>query len=297
MVSGFRGAIDLARFCLRLVIFKSNRRQSAPKHVVLEKQIGETPLQAVENFRAKHPYLEGFPLSYAGRLDPMASGKLLVLIGEECKKQEEYHSLDKGYRFEVLLGTSSDTGDILGLIDWRESTDFKKDDLMQAARSLVGPLALPYPKFSSRTVKGKPLHIWTLEGKLGEIEIPVAETTIYKLKLVDLRRVSSASVYEESRRRIESIPPVTEKSKALGRDFRREEVRIAWRVWLDHHRRETVQIATFDCVASSGTYMRALAEEIGRRLGTTGLAFSIHRFAIGRYQPLPLSLGFWKRKF
>jgi tRNA U55 pseudouridine synthase TruB len=40
---------------------------------------------------------------------PMASGKLLVLLGEECKHQENYHSLDKEYEFSVLLGIGSDT--------------------------------------------------------------------------------------------------------------------------------------------------------------------------------------------
>ncbi|OGG41921.1 hypothetical protein A2837_01785 [Candidatus Kaiserbacteria bacterium RIFCSPHIGHO2_01_FULL_46_22] len=267
------------------------------KYIVLEKAVGETPLQAVEKFRATRPDLTGVSLAYAGRLDPMASGKLLILIGEECKNQESYHSLDKEYRFEVLLGSTSDTGDILGLVDWKEATNFNQLQLQKLAKSLQGALALPYPKFSSRTVKGKPLHIWTLENRLGEIEIPTAETTVYKLKLVDLRTVSAEKVYEDALARIELMPKVEEESKALGRDFRRSDVRVAWQVWLEHHRGELVQIATFDCVASSGTYMRSLAGEIGRRLSTTALAYSIHRTVMGRYHPLPMGFGLWTKRF
>ncbi len=267
-----------------------------PPYVIVEKTVGETPLQAIQKYKQEHPELLSVPMAYAGRLDPMASGKLLVLIGEECKKQEAYHALDKGYRFEVLLGSSSDTGDVLGLVDWKEATAFDPRPLKQAARSLIGPLSLPYPTFSSRTVKGKPLHMWTLEDRLDEIEIPTAETTIYSLKLVNLRTEAVDDVYEDALRRIESISPVTEESKALGRDFRRDEIRVAWRVWREHHREELVQVATFDCIASSGTYMRSLSEELGRRLGTSGLAYSIHRFAIGRYRPLPLGLGFWTKR-
>ena len=46
----------------------------------------------------------------------MASGKLLILIGDECKNQKKYFGLDKEYEFEVLFGVESDTGDVLGLI-------------------------------------------------------------------------------------------------------------------------------------------------------------------------------------
>ena len=268
-----------------------------PKYVVLEKQVGQTPLQAVEAFKAANSEYAELPMAYAGRLDPMASGQLLVLIGEECKKQEEYHSLDKEYQFEILLGSASDTGDVLGLVDWGQETNITEVELKSVAKSLTGPLSLPYPKFSSRTVKGKPLHMWTLEDRLDEIDIPSADTTVYKLKLTGLRRESVSRIYEDASRKIESIAPVTEESKALGRDFRRSEVRVAWRVWLEHHRDLSVQVATLTCVASSGTYMRSLAEEIARRLKVSGLAYSIHRSKIGVYRPLPLGLGVWKKKF
>lgn len=264
---------------------------------MLEKRVGETPLQAVEAFKAANPDYASLPMAYAGRLDPMASGKLLVLVGEECKKQEDYHSLDKEYEFEVLLGSASDTGDVLGLIDWKQQTDFSENDLRSVASKLIGSLSLPYPKFSSRTVKGKPLHMWTLEDRLHEIDIPSADTTIYNLKLTGLHRERVSKIYEDASRKIETIAPVTEESKALGRDFRRSEVRVAWRVWFEHHRDLSVQIATFKCISSSGTYMRSLSEEIGRRLGVSALAYSIHRSEIGTYRPLPFGLGYWKRKF
>ena len=268
-----------------------------PKYIVLEKEVGETPLQAVQAFKSAHSEYTDVPMAYAGRLDPMASGKLLVLVGEECKKQEEYHGLDKEYEFEVLLGSRSDTGDILGLVDWQAATDISEKELKSAAKSLVGPLSLPYPQFSSRTVKGKPLHMWTLEGRLDEISIPSAETAIHSLVLTSLRSVPVLEVYRDALARINSIPAVTEESKALGRDFRRSDVRVAWEVWLEHHKDARVQVASFRCVASSGTYMRSLSEEIGRRLNTAGLAFRIHRSVIGAYKPLPLGVGFWRRRY
>ncbi len=268
-----------------------------PKYVVLEKRIGETPLQALRRYQQEHPQLADVPLAYAGRLDPMASGKLLVLIGEECKRQARYHGLDKEYEFEVLFGSRSDTGDILGLIEGVGSTRIGPAALRAAARGLTGPLSLPYPHFSARTVQGKPLHVWTLEGRLAEIEIPMAHTVIHNLSLLSLREVAAEQVYDDALARIDSILPVTEESKALGRDFRRHEVRAAWQAWLEAHKGQRVQIARLRCVASSGTYMRSLAGEIARRLGTDGLAYSIHRSTIGIYRPLPFGFGFWRKRF
>lgn len=263
------------------------------KFAVVEKAVGETPLAAIRAYKRAHPEVAKERIAYAGRLDPMASGKLLLLIGDECKRQEKYHGLDKAYRFEVLLGTESDSGDVLGIIDWKKSGLVDKKRLAGAAKSLVGEVSLSYPKFSSKTVAGKPLHLWTLENRLGEIEVPVANTKVYRIKLLDLRTESAEDVYKTVSEKIETIPEVTEESKRLGADFRRRDVRLSWQVWRENHKAENCQIATFECVVSSGTYIRSLAPEIARRVGTVGLAYSIHRTEIGRY----LGFGFWLKRY
>lgn len=266
-------------------------------YTVVEKAVGETPLEAIKRWRRSQPNITDEPIAYAGRLDPMASGKLLLLIGDECKKQEEYHGLDKAYRFEVLFGTESDSGDVLGLVDWQKPVTVTEKSLKAAAKSLLGNLALPYPRFSSKTVAGKPLHLWTLENRLDEIEIPTAHTKLYGLRLLGLRTVSADAVYREVKEKIETISPITDESKALGADFRRKDVRLSWQVWHEHHKGKAVQIATLEAITSSGTYIRALAPELARRLGTNGLAYSIHRTEIGRYLKLPFGLGFWTKRF
>ena len=90
------------------------------KRVIIYKKVGETPLEALENFRTKrldegHVEYRNIPMTYAGRLDPMAEGDLLILIGEECKKKDAYLGLDKEYEVEVLFGIETDTHDVLGI--------------------------------------------------------------------------------------------------------------------------------------------------------------------------------------
>ena len=256
-----------------------------PQYIILEKAIGETPLSCTEAFRATRPDLINIPLAYAGRLDPMASGKLLVLIGEECKNQAAYHNLDKEYEFSVLFGIASDTQDVLGRLQAAESVpNISQPALLEIAQKHIGGMTVPYPLFSAKTVQGKPLHMWTLEGRLDEIEIPTRTSTVYHLQLTDLETLSRARVVERALEKIETIPLVTDPRKALGNDFRRVDVRSDWNQILENENLPAeYTIASFRCIASSGTYMRTLATLIAKDLGTTGLAWTIHRTMMGTY--------------
>ena len=261
---------------------------------MLDKAVGQTPLTCAELWRAGKPELVGVPLAYAGRLDPMASGKLLVLIGDECKVQDKYHGLDKQYEFSVLFGVSSDTADVLGRLTFSD-TILKPnlEQLENITRALRGEVALPYPHFSSKTIKGKPLHVWTLEGRLGEITIPTKVSTIFTITPTKLETKTRAQIYAEVSAKIETIPPVTEVSKSLGNDFRRVDVRADWKYFSEiGNQEDTFTIVSFTCISSSGTYMRTLAEVIAKACGTTGLAYHIHRSNIGQYQPLPFLYGY-----
>lgn len=270
------------------------------KYIVLDKKVGETPLVTAENWRQQaEPSYQNIPLTYAGRLDPMASGKLLVLLGEECKKQDQYRDLDKRYQFSVLLGVASDTGDVLGKLSQSQilpSPDIAS--LQNASSGFVGEITLPYPNFSSKTVKGKPLHVWTLEKRLDEIEIPKRTSHIFKLNFEKVEQMERQQVFHEALKKVNSIPTVTETSKALGNDFRRKEVREDWQDFLNTGKVDDMfYIAHFSCLCSSGTYMRTLAEELAKKLNTKGLAFHIHRTHIGKYKKLPFGLGWWIRSY
>ncbi len=268
------------------------------RYVVLGKKVGETPLSCMEAWRSTKPGLTQTPLAYAGRLDPMASGKLLVLIGPECKQQEHYHQLDKQYDFDVLFAIASDSADVLGITQAAPTLiNQTKNQLGAIAHTFRGPIALPFPHFSAKPVNGKPLHTWAVEGRLNEITIPTQHSTIYKLTCTGTRTISTPELKALVQQKIESIPPVTDPRKALGNDFRRPEVRASWQRIFAAYPNRTYTIGSFTCIASSGTYMRSLAEVISQQAGTSGLALSIHRTKIGRYVSLPFGLGFWRKQY
>lgn len=266
------------------------------RYVTVEKEIGETPLIATKRLRVERNIPDDVPLAYAGRLDPMASGKLLILIGDECKVQEKYHALDKEYTVEVLIGVSSDSGDVLGLLSPCLPKILIDKEVKQVLRENIGRISLPYPHFSAKTVRGKPLHIWTLENRLNEIEIPTKISRIYALTFTGLRTIHKEDILAYVRAKIETIPKVIDPQKALGADFRRNDVRASWNEF-EKNETETYQILSFSCIASSGTYMRSLGAKIAEDLGTCGLAYSIHRIKIGRYLAFSNRHGFWWKQF
>lgn len=73
------------------------------KVLKLDKNAGETPLECINRFKAENLEYKGEKMTYAGRLDPLASGVMLVLTGEECKNKDKYLKLDKEYRWMFCL--------------------------------------------------------------------------------------------------------------------------------------------------------------------------------------------------
>lgn len=269
------------------------------KYITLEKEVGETPLSCAETYRESHPELEGVPMAYAGRLDPMASGRLLILLGEECKNQTNYHGLDKEYDFSVLLEVESDSLDVLGRLKTGTHKTYSEEGLMSTLKKitedLTGNIELPYPRFSSKTIKGKPLHTWTMEGRLDEIEIPTKKSEIYELEFTKTETIPREKLVEIALEKANSVPPVTDLRKALGNDFRRVDVRKDWDNILENASLpDSFQILHFKCIASSGTYMRTLASETAKKLNTVGLAWHIHRTKIGTYNK---SKCLWEKEF
>lgn len=238
--------------------------------VRLYKPIGKTPLEIVQEYKKQHPELEDQKMAYAGRLDPMAHGKLLVLIGDECKKRDFYQSLDKEYRFRVLFGLSTDTYDMLGLVG-KYKTDVlknvKRERIEEALNSFRGNYEQEYPPYSSKTVDGKPLFWWAREGRLDEIEIPRKKVNVSELVLKDLSKISGEELHEY----------ISGNIRKMKGDFRQEEVLRRWdEVLLDHKERE-FPVAEFHARVSSGTYVRSIAQGLGQRLDTGAFALEIER--------------------
>lgn len=241
----------------------------------LYKKEGETPLERIGRFKDENPQYKDEKMTYAGRLDPMAEGVLLVLVGEECKNKDKYLSLYKEYEFEILQGFQTDTYDILGLPkqkSWASDTQLFVD-----WSSLIGNIKLEYPPYSSMTVEGKQLFQWAREGRLDEIKIPKIETKIFNINLLEDREIKKSDLKNNILNRVSKVKPNSLKKNGRGGDFRQEEITEEWKKVLEKTEQETFSISKIKIKCSSGTYVRSIANKSG------GLAFSIKRLRVGDY--------------
>lgn len=266
------------------------------KYVVLDKRVGQTPLEAITEWKMAHPGYEGVAASYAGRLDPMAHGLLLVLLGDECKRKEQYLGLDKEYEIEVLLDVGSDTGDVLGIVTGEAAqTKPGEASLRPTLRAEIGTHLRPYPSFSSKTVGGVPLFLHSLQGTLDTIAIPEHPETIYGITLMSVTSLPTTQLRQQVEAMLALAPHSDEPSKILGADFRIKDVRASWSAAFAAPAREfTVLRLRVTC--GSGAYMRSLAARIGTVHGTRALALSIRRTRLGTYKKIG-PFGFWARQY
>lgn len=267
------------------------------KYVVLEKKRGETPLETLEAWKAMHPELASVPTSYAGRLDPMAEGKLLVLLGDECKKQHLYTQLDKEYEIEIVLDVKTDSGDVLGLAEYKGvETESTRGAVRRALDAELGTHTRAYPIFSSKTVKGIPLFRYYFENRLDEITIPTHEETMHSITLLEESHVRMRDLRSRIVDALTIVPRSDEPSKALGADFRQDVIRAKWNDLFADMSDRSFTLLRIRVICGSGSYMRTLAERIGTSLGTTAFAISINRTKLGKYLRLG-PLGIWTTEF
>jgi tRNA pseudouridine55 synthase len=267
-----------------------------PKYVVLDKKRGETPLETINAWKNLNQEFLNVPASYAGRLDPMAEGKLLVLLGEECKKQTAYTKLGKEYEIEILFDVKTDTGDVLGFPFVAHLEKYSKRNIDAVLKNQIGSHSRKYPVFSSKTVEGKPLFVYALEGTLDTIRIPEHIETIYTIKQLENQKISKNDLQKRIRESLALVPRSDEPSKILGADFRQDAIRAAWEKLFSESTQTEFLLLRLSVTCGSGTYMRTLAERIGREVGTTAFALSIRRTRIGKYVALG-PLGFWSREY
>ena len=243
----------------------------------LYKEIGETPLERMTKWRKLHPELEFTPMTYAGRLDPMAEGVLLVLYGEIVNEKTKYLSLIKEYEFEILFGFYTDTYDILGKvvsIYENENIKIEKNSIEKVFSNMIGKNEMPYPPFSSRPVFGKPLFVWAKEDRLDEISIPNHIVEIFSLKILGKIEIDKR----------ELLKNIEDKINKVNGDFRQKEILSIWKSVVSKSNLKSFPIIKCIAGVGSGTYIRQIAHILGEKIGIPAVTYSIKRTQIGDYK-------------
>lgn len=242
--------------------------------LTLYKKLGETPLECLTRFRKDNPAFAEMKMTYAGRLDPMAEGLLLVLAGSiQESKKKELLSYDKTYEFEVLWGFETDTYDTLGMVTKVGSEPLRKFDtkLPKLLSEIQNKKTQEYPPYSSRTVDGKSLFEYARAGTIKEIDIPTRQIKIFTLEHIHTREVSQKEI----------LKTIEERVAHVHGDFRQQEILGSWKHSINQ--KETALVSLLRASVSSGTYIRSLTHAMGEKLECGAIAYSIKRTRVGPY--------------
>ena len=244
--------------------------------IILNKKKGLTPLELVKKYKKENNVTE--KVCYAGRLDPMARGMMILLRGVDCKLMTSYCNLNKTYEFTVLYGFKTDTYDLLGKV-----TDYKTNiqNIEFDLNKFTGKIKQIYPSYSSIIIKHngirRPLWEWTKMGLYSEIDIPYKDVEIYSLKEIDYEtNINDSS--ELKKYIIDNINLLSEPNK---KKFRVEEILELWnKIFEENKKIFKPVIKKYVANVSSGTYIRSLTHRIGDFLGYGAITLDINRLKI-----------------
>ena len=121
-------------------------------------------------------------VGHTGTLDPFATGLMIIVTGQMCRRAMEFTKLDKWYEAEIILGTESTTGDPEGELSRVSSKKPDEGEIKQVLQKFTGKIEQTPPAFSAVKVNGRRAYQLAREGK--EVDIPKRTITIYALELI-----------------------------------------------------------------------------------------------------------------
>ncbi len=108
-------------------------------------------------------------VGHAGTLDPMATGVLLVCLGQATRLAEYLMAGRKQYRATIVLGKSTDTYDAEGEVTAEAGqTDLSRHEIEAALAEFVGAIEQVPPMYSALKHEGEPLYKLARRGETVE---------------------------------------------------------------------------------------------------------------------------------
>lgn len=111
-----------------------------------------------------------FPVGHTGTLDPLATGLLVLLLGDYTKQAPALTKFDKTYEVVMKLGQTSTTGDEEGQKTATSSSQPTQEAIIQALQQFQGDILQTPPIFSAIKIDGQRAYKLAREGKSPEMK-------------------------------------------------------------------------------------------------------------------------------
>lgn len=114
-------------------------------------------------------------VGHTGTLDPLATGLMLIVVGNYCKRADEFSKLDKTYEVTMRLGQNSSTGDEEGEKTIISTQEPNNKDVKQTVEQFVGSISQIPPIHSAIKVNGQRAYKLARAGKEVVLEPRIVE--------------------------------------------------------------------------------------------------------------------------
>lgn len=173
-------------------------------------------------------------VGHAGTLDPMATGVLLVGVGQATRLLHHLVLTDKAYIATIRLGVATVSDDRDGEVTAvADASGVSEDAVREAATRFVGEIDQVPSSVSAVKIAGERAYDRVRSGE--DVELDARRVTVQRFDILDVRRVEAVV-----------------------------DVDVAVEV-------------------SSGTYVRALARDLGAALGVGGHLTALRRTQVGPF--------------
>jgi tRNA pseudouridine55 synthase len=134
-------------------------------------------------------------VGHAGTLDPMATGVLLVCVGQATRVVEYLTAGQKVYRAEAQLGVTTDTFDADGQVTATAVVPpLTADDLRGALAGFAGEIEQRPPAFSAIKQDGEAAYRKARRGEA--VDLPVRLVMIHGIELLDWDPIAAKCNFE-----------------------------------------------------------------------------------------------------
>lgn len=191
----------------------------------------------------------GYPklkVGHGGTLDPLATGVLPIAVGEATKLAGRMLDSDKTYAFTIAFGAETDSLDLEGAVIATSDVRPAMADIEAGLPQFTGPIEQLPPAFSALKVGGKRAYDLARAG----VSVALAARCV---TVHDLR--------------------IDGPQQGLIRGLQGSEA-------FD----EELDSVTLTATVSKGTYIRSLARDIARALGTVGHVTMLRRVKAGPFR-------------
>ena len=245
--------------------------------------IRKVKFAAIRHFNKKN-----LKVGHAGTLDPLATGVLLVCIGNATKLAESLQAHDKEYVAGISFGATTPSYDLEKEIDrFFPHEHIDEEAVRKDLAGFVGEQDQVAPLFSAKSVDGVRAYelarkLYKEGGSMDEAARELIRTSRIRITELELLSFSAAACMQASSPAEETAAAASQTSeKSIGNATLST---ASSRINVTDNTALGLPRAVIRIACSKGTYVRAFARDLGEALGSGAHLDSLQRSASGVFR-------------